>query len=98
MPKTIEGSRYHAGQAMYIENTPETVERESEMLAEIRSSYLAGVPLFTKKEMYAVRTRFKELDGKPGKVLVTGINGHISEFTLKTRGEILPFNGEIWYV
>ena len=79
----------HAGQCYSVPETPAAVQRQSEIVAEIRSLYLAGVPLFTKEQIYAIRKQFKDLDGKPGKVLVTGINGSVTEFVLNT-GDILP--------
>jgi hypothetical protein len=45
--------------------------------------------LFTKEQIYAVGQQLKELEGKCGKVLVTGLNGNVTEFVVKT-GAVLP--------
>lgn len=83
------GVNYYRDRSLFIRKTLATIQRQSELNDEIRSLYLSGVPLFTKEQIYAVRQQLKELEGKCGKLLVTGLNGNVTEFVVKT-GHVLP--------
>jgi hypothetical protein len=79
---------YYRDRILFIPKNLATIQRQSEINDEIRSLYLSGVPLFTKEQIYAIRRQFKELEGKQGKVLVTSLNGRVTEFVVKT-GDVL---------
>lgn len=82
---------YHRDRGLFIQKNPATIQRQLGINDEIRSLYLAGVPLFTKEQIYAIRQQLKALKGKRGKVLVTGLNGNVAEFIVKT-GDVLSSN------
>ena len=85
---------YYCDRSLFIPKNLATIQRQSEINDEIRSLYLSGVPLFTKEQIYAIRRQFKELEGKGGKVLVTSLNGSVTEFVVRT-GDVLPLGTDI---
>jgi hypothetical protein len=70
------------------EDSPRPADLE-QILANLRSLYTSGVPLFTKQALVDVQQQFHELHGKSGKVHVKGIDGSLVHFTVKP-GWILP--------
>ena len=88
---------YYRDRSLFIRKIPATIQRQSEINDEIRSLYHSGVPLFTKGQIYAVRQQFKDLEGKRGKVLVTSLNGSVTEFVVRT-GDVLPSDTSIEHI
>ena len=83
---------YYRDRSLFVPKTPATMQRQSEINNEIRSLYLSGVPLFTKEQIQAVKQQLKALEGRHGKVLVTGLNGDVAEFVIIKTGDALPLN------
>jgi hypothetical protein len=84
----MEPLLYYIDPNLLVPKNATTIQKQKEIHEEIRSLYLAGVPLFTKEQIYTASQQLQALDGTTGIVKILGLTGYVGEFPINT-GEIL---------